>query len=100
MKRLISALIITIWILSFTGLVFAEEAVTNPPTPPAAGQAQPAQPAPQATAPERSPELKPDPSGANTGGAADVVGASANAPTADDLKNLGQKSLSRRKWRM
>jgi ammonium transporter, Amt family len=30
----------------------------------------------------------PDPSGANTGGAADVVGASANAPTADDLKNL------------
>jgi Amt family ammonium transporter len=30
----------------------------------------------------------PDPSGAKTGGAADVVGASANAPTADDLKNL------------
>jgi ammonium transporter, Amt family len=30
----------------------------------------------------------PDPSGANTGGAADVVGASSNAPTADDLKNL------------
>ncbi len=33
----------------------------------------------------------PDPSGAKTGGAADVVGASANAPTADDLKNLGPK---------
>jgi Amt family ammonium transporter len=32
--------------------------------------------------------LEPDPSGAKTGGAADVVGASANAPTADDLKNL------------
>ena len=31
---------------------------------------------------------EPDPSGAKTGGAADVVGASANAPTADDLKNL------------
>ncbi|MBI5563141.1 MAG: ammonium transporter [Deltaproteobacteria bacterium] len=29
-----------------------------------------------------------DPSGASIGGAADVVGASANAPTADDLKNL------------
>lgn len=31
---------------------------------------------------------EPDPSGVKTGGAADVVGASANAPTADDLKNL------------
>jgi ammonium transporter, Amt family len=30
----------------------------------------------------------PDPSGTNTGVAADVVGASSNAPTADDLKNL------------
>ena len=92
MKRLVSALIITIWILSFTGLLFAEEAVTNPPTPPAAGQAQPAQSAPSgpaAAAP--APELKPDPSGANTGGASDVIGASANAPTADDLKNLGPK---------
>jgi Amt family ammonium transporter len=31
---------------------------------------------------------EPDPSGAKTGGTADVVGASQNAPTADDLKNL------------
>jgi Amt family ammonium transporter len=31
---------------------------------------------------------EPDPSGTKTGGASDVVGASANAPTADDLKNL------------
>jgi len=31
---------------------------------------------------------EPDPAGTKTGGAADVVGASANAPTADDLKNL------------
>ncbi|MEK6532168.1 MAG: ammonium transporter [Deltaproteobacteria bacterium] len=30
-----------------------------------------------------------DPSGAHTGTAADVIGATANAPTADDLKNLG-----------
>ena len=36
----------------------------------------------------RADDPVPDPSGANTGGAADVVGASANAPTADDLKNL------------
>jgi ammonium transporter, Amt family len=32
--------------------------------------------------------VEPDPSGSKTGVAADVVGASANAPTADDLKNL------------
>ena len=31
---------------------------------------------------------EPDPAGTKTGGAADVVGASANAPTADDLKKL------------
>jgi ammonium transporter, Amt family len=30
----------------------------------------------------------PDPGGGKTGGAADVIGATANAPTADDLKNL------------
>jgi ammonium transporter, Amt family len=30
----------------------------------------------------------PDPSGTSTGGAADVVGASSNAPTADELKDL------------
>jgi len=30
-----------------------------------------------------------DPSGASIGGAADVIGASANAPTAEDLENLG-----------
>lgn len=30
--------------------------------------------------------IKPDPSGANTGGVADVIGASANAPTAEDLQ--------------
>jgi ammonium transporter, Amt family len=31
---------------------------------------------------------EPDPAGVKTGGAADVVGASPNAPTADDLKNM------------
>ena len=33
-----------------------------------------------------APTLKPDPSGANTGGAADVVGATAGAPTAEEMK--------------
>lgn len=40
-----------------------------------------------ASAPAAAPVLKSDPSGAHTGGAADVVGASANAPTAYDMKN-------------
>ena len=57
MKRLISALIITIWILSFTGLLFAEEAVTNPPTPPAAEQATPAPAAPTVEAAPAAPKI-------------------------------------------
>ena len=60
------------------GLVFAEDQAA-PPVPAAA------------TAAPAAPALQPDPSGANTGGAADVVGASAGAPTPDDLKNLGPK---------
>ena len=34
---------------------------------------------------------QPDPSGAASGGAADVIGASANAPTKEDLETLGPK---------
>jgi ammonium transporter, Amt family len=49
-------------------------------------QNQPAAPAATSAAPAS--KLKPDPTGANTGGTADVIGASANAPTADDLKKM------------
>jgi len=61
----------------------------------AATQAAPAViPAPAATpAPEAAPapaEPVPDPTGANTGTAADVVGATSGSPTADDLENLGK----------
>ncbi len=42
----------------------------------------------EAAALVETPALKPDPSGARTGGAADVVSASAGAPTAEDLKKL------------
>ncbi|HTG00272.1 MAG TPA: ammonium transporter [Nitrospirota bacterium] len=62
--------------------MLAAVAIADEPAAPA--------PAPAAAAPA-APALLPDPSGANTGGAADVVGASAGAPTADDLKNLGPK---------
>jgi Amt family ammonium transporter len=34
---------------------------------------------------------KPDPSGANTGGISDVIGASAGAPTGDDVKTMAEK---------
>lgn len=45
--------------------------------------------APSSTAvPVAASTLKPDPAGTDTGGATDVVGASANAPTADDLKKM------------
>ncbi len=73
------------------GLALADEkALSNPPK---AEQAlPPAQPAPstQPAAEAPAPALKPDPSGANTGGAADVVGASANAPTKEDMKKLSR----------
>ncbi|KAF0145325.1 MAG: ammonium transporter Amt family [Nitrospirae bacterium] len=85
MKRLLSILIL-ITMLIPAGLLFAEEqAQTNPPVP-AAEQAAPAAAAPAPAA--ASAEPKPDPSGANSGGAADVVGASANAPTKDDMEKL------------
>jgi ammonium transporter, Amt family len=83
-----------LFIMLLSGLALAEEpGGTNPPTPQVAEQAQPAPAAPAAaaSATAAAPELKPDPSGASTGGAADIVGASANAPTADDLKILGPK---------
>jgi len=80
-------------LLLSTGLIFAEDQVqkANPPSP--AAQVAPAQPAPAAPAmeaatPEPPTEIKPDPSGANTGSASDVVGATAGAPTADDMKKL------------
>lgn len=84
MKRLISILILVSMLCS-AGILFAEEqAQTNPPVP-AAEQVAPAAAAPAPTAPA---EPKPDPSGANSGGAADVIGASANAPTKDDMEKL------------
>ncbi|MBI5204758.1 MAG: ammonium transporter [Nitrospirae bacterium] len=84
MKRLLSVLIL-ISLLIPAGLLFAEEQAAQPNLPvPAVEQVVPAQPAP-AAAPA---EPKPDPSGANSGGAADVVGASANAPTKDDMEKL------------
>ena len=75
-KRFIIAMLLALLVAIGSAVVFADDQAA----PPAAASAATAAPA-----------LQPDPSGANTGGAGDVVGASAGAPTADDLKNLGPK---------
>ena len=72
-KRFILALLLAMMVVLIGGEVFADE-----------------QPSP-ATTTAAAPALAPDPSGAGTGGVADVVGASAGAPTADDLATLGPK---------
>ena len=79
-----------IYFLTLSSLALAEEkgpaaVAAEAPT----GQSQPAVPAP-ATAAAPAPALKPDPTGANTGGAADVIGASAGAPTKEDLEKLSK----------
>jgi Amt family ammonium transporter len=61
----------------------APAAVASAPSTPAAISAVPA------------PEVKPDPSGANTGGVTDVPGASANAPTREEIgKAAGTEPLA------
>lgn len=68
----------------------AEEKKDATPVQDAATSAKKAEAAPAAVpaaapAPAAAPEAKADPSGVNTGGAGDVLGASANAPTKEDL---------------
>jgi ammonium transporter, Amt family len=75
MKKLITILMLLGILVGMQMPAFAEEAVS--PTPVAAPAAAVTPPAPT-----------PDPSGANTGGAGDVVGATAGAPTADDMKKM------------
>ena len=78
-------MVIGIGALNWEGISLAEEKSI----PAAVEQAQPAAPATApVSAPAPPPAPKPDPAGVNTGGAADVVGASANAPTADDMKKM------------
>lgn len=90
MRKLVYLFIMIFLFLGIGGLYWEEPSLAEEkPNSPAIEQAQPAAPA-VTPVPGPAPSLspKPDPSGANTGGAADVVGASANAPTAEDLKKL------------
>jgi ammonium transporter, Amt family len=91
MKRFLIVMLIVVSVMLTAGVLLADDQTQPSPAAPAAQMAQPAPTAQPAAAPAPAPVLKPDPSGANTGGAADVIGASPNSPTADDLKNLGPK---------
>jgi Amt family ammonium transporter len=84
MRRIIS-IVIAMGLICSAAIVFAEE--QGKPGGPTVSIAEPQKSDPAAAAPA----LQPDPSGANTGGAADVVGATAGAPTAEDMKKLAPK---------
>jgi len=77
------ALCTMLLVLGCAAVVFSADTPKQPPVPATASPASTASPT-AAVAPGGT--LKPDPSGTATGGAADVVGASANAPTAEDLQ--------------
>ena len=73
-KRLILAFVLALLVAVVGGIAFADDQAAPVATAAAAAVAAPA---PQ-----------PDPSGANTGGAGDVVSASVGAPSADDMKKM------------
>ena len=80
-------------LLGIAGYTFSEDKPAVPAAPAAnittAAPAPLAAPAP-AAATAAPAEPKADPSGANTGGVGDVPGASAGAPTADEITKLGK----------
>jgi len=75
---------VLLMVLGLATVVSAEDKPVQKQVPAGAATAS----APSPVAIPSAPGLKPDPSGANTGGAADVVGGSANGPTLDDMKNM------------
>jgi ammonium transporter, Amt family len=89
MRRFLTVILIVVSVMLTAGVILADDQTQpSPAAPPAAQLAQPAPSAQPAAASAPAPELKPDPSGVNTGGAADVVGATSGAPSADDMKKL------------
>ena len=85
MKRfVIIGVLISILYLIVPGLLFAGDKLAEAPV-----LDQAVAPVTAAETASIAPEPKPDPSGTSSGNAADVIGATAGAPTADDMKNLG-----------
>jgi ammonium transporter, Amt family len=84
-----SAICVLLVVLGLATVVFSDDKPAQQQAP--AGGATASAPGPAAHSAAvlpATPGAEPDPSGTKTGGAADVAGATANGPTADDLKNL------------
>ena len=83
------ALCMALSVLGCATVAFSEDMPHQPQVPAAVSSAALALPVASAV------DLKPDPSGAATGSASDVIGASANAPTVEDLqKSAGSEPLA------
>jgi Amt family ammonium transporter len=89
LRKLFSAICVLLVVLGLAAVVFSDDKPAQRPVPAVGDTASPSGPAAHsASILPATAGLKPDPSGTNTGGAADVAGATANGPTAADLKNL------------
>lgn len=84
LRKNFRALCTVLLVLGIATVVFSEDKPLLPQVPAVAPSAS--TPMHATTGIAAAPELKPDPSGAASAGAADVIGASANAPTLGDMK--------------
>ena len=90
LKKHFGTICVLLVVLGLANVVFSDDTSAPRQAPAAASTAATPSPvaAPATAGLPAAPGFRPDPSGANTGGAADVVGGSANGPTADDLKRM------------
>jgi ammonium transporter, Amt family len=88
LRKHFSAICVLLVVLGLATVVFSDDKQARQVPAGEATASAPGLAAHSATVLPATPGLKPDPSGTNTGGAADVAGATANGPTAADLKNL------------
>lgn len=88
LKKYFSAICVLLVVLGLATVVFSDDKPAQQFPAGSSAASTPELAAHPAAALPATQGLKPDPSGTNTGGAADVVGATANGPTAADLKNL------------
>jgi Amt family ammonium transporter len=93
-KLCTSALCAFVVTVALAGAAFSADKAERPPAP--AGNAvqapvsTPQLPAAVPPVPAPAPAVKPDPSGVNTGGVADVPGGSANAPTKEEIEQAAK----------
>jgi len=88
LRKHVSLICVLLMVLGFATVVFSADPPVQKPAQTVSGPVSaPSQTVAPVVVPVTS-RLKPDPSGATTGGAADVVGASVNGPTADDMQKM------------